>query len=280
MDLLIFHSDVLVRPGFGVPSLKPETTWDLSSNSLKSYGREALAANRRLETNSFKACVARERLLPFLPSAPPGFFHAIFMHIPPQYQGFSPPCVRAKGSMSALPETQRSRSAPVTLSDPNVARKLWQGLLSGVEGHCCAVFCSALKWPGFSWCTLNWSWLKGVLKEINQKFRIASSQLVLNGWFFFYFFFYPRKYGVYFQWQDWKCNVILICCAFFSEGWEEITRPISILTSKCQVSGTSCFQGRYKASSSCKNKSIKYHHPQNFKKNGQVLSAFWMIGIH
>lgn len=187
--------------------------------------------------------------------------------------------MRAKGSMSALPETQQSRSAPVTLSDPNVARKLWQGLLSGVEGHCCAVFCSALKWPGFSWCAPNRSWLKGVLKEINQKFRIASSQLVLNGWFF-KFFFLPQKIWGLFPVTGLKmqCYFNLLC--IFSEGWEEITRPISILTSKCQVSGTSCFQGRYKASSSCKNKSIKYHHPQNFKKNGQVLSAFWMIGIH
>lgn len=143
------HSDVLLRPRFGIASLKPEMRWDLSGNCLKSSGPEALAGNCSLEINSSKAPMAQERLLSFLPSAPCGFFPCDFHAHTPQYLGFVPPHVRANGSTGMLLEMRQARSAPVILSDPNVAHKLWQGLGFGIKGGCCAVFCSALKWLGF-----------------------------------------------------------------------------------------------------------------------------------
>lgn len=102
--LVMFCSGVSLQPRFGTASLKPKTRWDLSSNSLKSYGWEALAANCRLKINHFKAHTAQERLLSSLPSALCGFFHMIFMHISPNTWGFAL-LVQDQTNPWVLPET-------------------------------------------------------------------------------------------------------------------------------------------------------------------------------
>lgn len=95
-------------------------------------------------------------------------------------------------ALGLLSRARWYRGAPVALWDPNAAREPWQQQqqLLGSRRCCCA---GLLEGLGCSWCAPNQSWLKRVLKEINQRFRVASYQIDWNGWFFFSSF--PENVG-------------------------------------------------------------------------------------
>lgn len=110
------------------------------------------------------------------------------------------------------------RGAPVALWDPNAAREPWQQQqqLLGSRRCCCA---GLLEGLGCSWCAPNQSWLKRVLKEINQRFRVASYQIDWNGCFVFVFFLlFQKMLGLFpttgFKRQHFVSSGFILLCIF------------------------------------------------------------------